>query len=386
MQEQPRYLKKVQIRNFQSHRDTEVNLVPGINLIVGTSDIGKSAFMRALNLVMHNEVPNREYVTYGEKDATVILEFSDGTIVERVKGSTKNAYYATLPDGTRIEKEKLGNTTTIPEEIYKALGSPPMDKKHGPLAYADQHSPLFLVSLTSTELPRCISELTGLDDYETAALDLAKNARRFDKKVKEIKDRATSIEAELEQYQGLDFEIQSYEEISGLLEKAAEARAEAEDAENRLHEYNLILEQGREILSEINDAQKVLVIKQDYNKAVELKQEVESMLDVLDEYDEIEEQIDQMELDILQSSRLLDPEIQSIIDNAKEAEQFVVNANRFLSEYEMIMSEGTQTKSELHDAEAELEKLINQRENMVDEFTKAGFLCPECKQPITGAA
>lgn len=385
MQEQPRYLKKVQIRNFQSHRDTEVHLVPGINLIVGTSDIGKSAFMRALNLAMHNEVPNREFVTYGEKDATVILEFSDGTIVERVKGATKNAYYATLPDGTKIEKEKLGNTTAIPEDIYKALGSPPIDKKHGPLAYADQHSPLFLVSLTPTELPRCISELTGLDDYETAALDLAKNARRFDRKVKEAKDRVTSIEAELEQYQGLDVELQSYDEIAAILDKAEEARGIAEDAENRLQEYNLVMEQGRQILADINEAKQILVIKTDYEKAVGLRDEVEQILEVLDEYNEIEEQIAQMEIDIASAGKLLEPEIQEMIDKARDAESFVIKANKILDEHGEIISDGSRTKTELAEAEAELERLTQERERMIKEFTAAGMLCPECKQPIAGA-
>ena len=386
MQEQPRYLKKVQIRNFQSHRDTEVHLVPGINLIVGTSDIGKSAFMRALNLAMHNEVPNREFVTYGEKDATVILEFSDGTVVERVKGSTKNAYYATLPDGTRIEKEKLGNTTNIPEEIYKALGSPPIDKKHGPLAYADQHSPLFLVSLTPTELPRCISELTGLDDYETAALDLAKNARRFDRKVKEVKDRITSIEAELEQYQGLDAEIQAYDEMSKLIDEGEAARIDAEDAENRLQEYNLILEQGRQIIADINEAKKVLVVEPDFNSAKELESEIDRMLDALSEHSEIEEQIDQLKIEISNTGKILESGLQSLIDEAKDAGALLTNARRVLTEYNSILAEGLKTKAEISEAEETLARLIKEQEQTIEEFTAAGLLCPECKQPIAGVA
>lgn len=360
--------------------------MPGINLIVGTSDIGKSAFMRALNLAMHNEVPNREFVTYGEKDATVILEFSDGTVVERVKGSTKNAYYATLPDGTRIEKEKLGNTSAIPEEIFKALGSPPIDKKHGPLAYADQHSPLFLVSLTPTELPRCISELTGLDDYETAALDLAKNARRFDRKVKEVKDRITSIDAELEQYQGLDAEIQAYDEMSKLIDDAEAARIDAEDAENRLQEYNLILEQGRQIIADINEAKKVLVVEPDFNSAKELESEIDRMLDALSEHSEIEEQIDQLKIEISNTGKILESGLQSLIDEAKDVGALLTNARRVLTEYNSILAEGLKTKTEIAEAEETLTRLIKEQEQTIEEFTAAGLLCPECKQPIAGVA
>lgn len=360
--------------------------MPGINLIVGTSDIGKSAFMRALNLAMHNEIPNREFVTYGEKDATVILEFSDGTVVERVKGSTKNAYYATLPDGTKIEKEKLGNTATIPEEIYKALGSPPIDKKHGPLAYADQHSPLFLVSLTPTELPRCISELTGLDDYETAALDLAKNARRFDRKVKEVKERITSIEAELEQYQGLDAEIQAYDEMAKIIEEAEAARIEAEDAEGRLQEYNLILEQGRQIIADINEAKKVLVVEPEFNEAKALEVEIDNMLDALAEYDDVNTKIEQLVDEISSTGKILESDLQTLIDEAEEIETFLTTANRVLNEYNDILSDGSKTKTEIAEAERSLAALISEQERMIEEFTVAGLLCPECKQPIAGVA
>jgi len=360
--------------------------VPGINLIVGTSDIGKSAFMRALNLAMHNEIPNREFVTYGEKDATVILEFSDGTVVERVKGSTKNAYYATLPDGTRIEKEKLGNTANIPEEIYKALGSPPIDKKHGPLAYADQHSPLFLVSLTPTELPRCISELTGLDDYETAALDLAKNARRFDRKVKEVKERITSIEAELEQYQGLDAEIQAYDEMAKMIEEAEAARIEAEDAENRLQEYNLILEQGRQIIADINEAKKILVVEPEFNSAKALEIEIDNMLEALSEYNDIGEQIDQLGAEISNTGKILESGLQALIDEAQDVGIFLTNARKVLNEYNNVLAEGSRTKTEISEAEDELARLVNEQEQMIEKFAAAGLLCPECKQPLAGVA
>ena len=38
-----RYIEEVQLINFQDHADTTINFTNGINLIVGSSDAGKSA-------------------------------------------------------------------------------------------------------------------------------------------------------------------------------------------------------------------------------------------------------------------------------------------------------------------------------------------------------
>lgn len=42
------YIKKLVVDNFQSHEHTEVEFGPGLNVIVGPSDHGKSALVRAL--------------------------------------------------------------------------------------------------------------------------------------------------------------------------------------------------------------------------------------------------------------------------------------------------------------------------------------------------
>ena len=382
MQETKRYLKKVHIRNFQSHRNTEVNLKPGINLIVGTSDVGKSAFMRALNLVMHNEVPNREFVTYGEKDATVILEFSDGTIVERVKGANKNAYYATLPDGTTIEKEKLGNTSSIPEEIYKALGSPPVDKRYGNLAYAEQLSPLFLVSLSTTELPRCISELTGLDDYENAAMSLAKSARQFDRKIKETKSRITGFEASMSQYQGLDNELSAYETLIELIEQAESIHNQIEDSENLIAEYKSIIEQGRQIIAEMSQHKSMLNIQDDVKKAQTLESNIDNIVEITSDYHRICNQIDSLDNELESAKMMLNTSMIQNLNKCSELEKTIKLGFECLNEYNQVLKNGKETSQEIQMATDELNEQKQKQENMINSFTEQGLICPECKQPM----
>ena len=50
-----RYVRRITLENFQSHKHTEMEFGPELNVIVGPSDSGKSAIIRALKWVMYNE-------------------------------------------------------------------------------------------------------------------------------------------------------------------------------------------------------------------------------------------------------------------------------------------------------------------------------------------
>jgi len=47
-------IKYLQIQNFQSHKDSLLEFDPGVNVIVGSSDSGKTAVIRALRWLVWN--------------------------------------------------------------------------------------------------------------------------------------------------------------------------------------------------------------------------------------------------------------------------------------------------------------------------------------------
>ena len=47
-------IHSIKIQNIQSHKDTQLEFNPGINAIVGSSNNGKSAILRALYWVVYN--------------------------------------------------------------------------------------------------------------------------------------------------------------------------------------------------------------------------------------------------------------------------------------------------------------------------------------------
>ena len=56
-------LQTIQIHNFQSHENSQLDLSPGINTLVGDSDCGKSAVMRAILWAITNSPQGDAYVS-----------------------------------------------------------------------------------------------------------------------------------------------------------------------------------------------------------------------------------------------------------------------------------------------------------------------------------
>lgn len=51
---QMRMISKITIRNFQTHKKSELEFTDGVNLIVGSSDNGKSSVIRAFRWLAEN--------------------------------------------------------------------------------------------------------------------------------------------------------------------------------------------------------------------------------------------------------------------------------------------------------------------------------------------
>ena len=74
-------IKKLHIRNFQSHKDSRLIFSDGVNVIVGNSDSGKSAILRALNWVITNRPSGDSYISNWGGPTYVIVETEEGTVI-----------------------------------------------------------------------------------------------------------------------------------------------------------------------------------------------------------------------------------------------------------------------------------------------------------------
>lgn len=229
-----RYIKTITLQNFQCYKNHTIHLKPGLNLLLGTSDAGKSAILRAISFVLYNKPRRDTFVHWGESEMRVTLEFSDGVKVTRIKSKDSgiNAIEAVDANGNIFQKNKID--TEIPEDIRELLGNPPQDDLNGLISYADQFSRMFLVGLSPTDLPRALSNLTKIEVLEDSAKQLMSNYKSIDKQIK----------LDEKEHAKLTNESQAYSYIN--------------DYEKRLNKLSGVLGEVRELEVKISDMQRVL--------------------------------------------------------------------------------------------------------------------------------
>ena len=140
------------IENFQSHKHTELGFSPGVNVIVGSSDCGKSAVLRALNWIVNNHPSGDGFVSWWDKKTKCKVTLKvDGNEISRIrgKGQGPNKYF--------LGDEKLtGFGQGVPEEITEVINLNEMNIQR-------QHASPYLLDDTPGEVGRKLNKVVNLD-------------------------------------------------------------------------------------------------------------------------------------------------------------------------------------------------------------------------------
>ena len=149
-------IKSIQISNFQSHADSYLEFDEGCNIIVGNSDSGKTAIIRALRwLVFHKPTGDEMRSHWGGK--TKVELFTDDAHV--VKSKDKEQEYV-LGD-THFKAFK----TDVPDEIVQALNLNSINLQ-------SQLDAPFLLSETPGTVASHFNKVAKLDKIDTATQNI----------------------------------------------------------------------------------------------------------------------------------------------------------------------------------------------------------------------
>jgi hypothetical protein len=144
-------IKSISIENFMSHDATLIELAPGVTVITGPNNVGKSAVVEAIRSLVQNPGPKHS-IRHGAKQATVRLEIDSGEIIEWVR-SEKAAFYRLVrtaeSEGETAgveEFHKIGQS--VPENITALLRLGPVQTESGEIDIhiGNQREPIFLLS------------------------------------------------------------------------------------------------------------------------------------------------------------------------------------------------------------------------------------------------
>ena len=110
-------IKRITLKNFESHEDSTIEFSDGLNLIIGQSNQGKSSIVRALAMVVANRF-DRDSVRTGAKYCSVAVETKKGTVTAE-RGEDTNHWIIETLQG---KKEYRNIGSSVPSEVLEVLG------------------------------------------------------------------------------------------------------------------------------------------------------------------------------------------------------------------------------------------------------------------------
>jgi hypothetical protein len=215
--------------DFQSHKHTVLPLSPGVTLIQGDNDIGKSAVVKALRAAFYAE-SNDTFIKHGASKAKVMMDFGPENILtweRNRKGRAKVVYSLTQRENGATIHQTEGARDVPPWVINFGIAT--VDELD--IQLGDQHDPVFLLNKSPRERAKALAvgdeashvqSLLALDKQEV--LDSRAIVRQGEKSLENIH----RLRAALEPIRKSEKDWAQTEEMALRISREREAMARAQ--------------------------------------------------------------------------------------------------------------------------------------------------------------
>jgi len=212
-------IKSIDIQNFQSHSDTKLELHKGVNIIIGNSDAGKTAIIRALRWVIWNRPSGSSIKSWWGDKTKVVLEVEEGSVNK--SKDKQDLYIVKTSSGKSYTLKAFG--TSVPEEVSNLLTINEINLQQ-------QLDSPFLLSKTSGQIASYFNKIAKLDEIDLSQKnvqswirklksDIDHNRKQIIDKKKELKkfDFIEKFEIELEVVEEMEKKLKTLRTSSNKL-------------------------------------------------------------------------------------------------------------------------------------------------------------------------
>lgn len=259
-----KYIRKVTLENFQSHKFSIIELNEQMNVIVGPSDSGKSAIIRGIKWALYNEPAGDYFIREGEKDCRVTLEFNDNTILKRYRSKSRNSYILINKNGEEMKFEGFGSY--IPTEIVDSIGIKKIyldSDESNAINIGEQLDGAFLLSEKTSTRASAIGRLVGVNIIDDALREVLKDTRGLNISKKALEESSTKISNELSSFDHLDA-------LKIKLNKLVELKSNIKSKQTKLEKIIFNKSRLLEVTKEINDTSQIIGVLKIVDKLNEL--------------------------------------------------------------------------------------------------------------------
>lgn len=184
-------IQKVVINNFQSHRETVLDLGPGVNIIVGISGSGKTALFRAFEWLRTNRPAGFRFHSRfaGQKEPTEVSVLVDGKSITIKKVGNKGTY---IVEG----REYTGLRQDVPDEVVSLLNMSDLNVQN-------QHDNHFLIRTSPGEVARVLNRIIRIEEVDKWVSALTSEIYSQQREVGLLQEDIGRIKTEIKTYDNL---------------------------------------------------------------------------------------------------------------------------------------------------------------------------------------
>ena len=180
-------INSLNIQNYQSHKNSLLEFHPGVNVIVGSSDAGKSAILRALRKLIWNKPMGEAFRSTWGGQTSITANFDD-LPVSWIKD--KETVYKLG------EQEFKAFSTEVPPEIVKAVNM-------GEINLQQQLDSHFLLSNISGDVAKHFNRIAHLEKIDSATASVNSSIAKVSRSIEADKKTLSSYQEELKEFDGL---------------------------------------------------------------------------------------------------------------------------------------------------------------------------------------
>jgi DNA repair exonuclease SbcCD ATPase subunit len=275
-------ISSISISNFQSHADTKLELFPGVNAIIGQSDSGKTAILRAINWLINNRPSGEGFRSNWGGDTIIDIDLGNYTVTREKSKEDGNCYHLETRLGQpNSDGDSLHSFTAfkqdVPQEIAEALN-------FSSINIQTQHDASFLLSNSSGEVARYLNQIVNLDKIDSALSNIAKKVRSENQALQNEQSRLSDLDTDLLQYDWIDG-------ADGELEKLESLEVEIDMTEERYNDLNTLILKIEEITRQIKIHNNILKAEPELVELEKLSKEIEKTSEDIDILNELLNQI-----------------------------------------------------------------------------------------------
>lgn len=365
-------IRSIHLKNFMSHKDSKINLNPGVTSIIGENNLGKSVFLRGLRAVAYGECSDTD-IMHEEKKLEVALEVENERIIRFTRQMNRNPRNIwTLEDKSgNILLNKDENTEyktggrNVPEWVQKLLRINKISGFDNQLSH--QKFPVFLLG----EGPSKRASVLSIGKESGYIQDMIVKHKEKNKEdsiiISEGEEEVYMIQEKTKSLQALKSLKENLQEVSDLKDKIG-------NAYNKIEDINKIQEKMHSIQTSIINKTKVYNLLETYNE-----NKIDKLKNRLSEQEEVKNYGEDI--------RRITQKIESKKSTLEKLA--VLPKVPMLADVENIAKEEEKVKSlrdkiqKAIEEQSSLEKVLSEVSVSIKEVLEAnGNMCPTCGQGI----